>query len=190
MSPVLIGIGWQGTVDEESMAEEQLWTILFLFSFIVQLLCIDFVYFAKTTGRWCASAACKLPCRVQIMVPCANELRFLPSERPPFDFGCWMVERPWALYRYTTVSLFSTILLFSECIRGIVNPFNIKIMLWTLTWLSCGKVKYKGINLFGLIKLSLGGNPRIYSSKWNIALFMWCLIFFFKTLLELSLGFL
>ena len=50
--------------------------------FLVQLLCIEFVYFAKTTGRRCASATCKLPCRVQIRVPCANE-RGLITERAP-----------------------------------------------------------------------------------------------------------
>ena len=55
----LIGIGWQGTVEEESTAADN------FLSFIVQLVCIEFFYFAKTTGRRCTSAVCKLGCRVQ-----------------------------------------------------------------------------------------------------------------------------
>ena len=65
------------------------------FLFIVQLLGIEFVYFTKKLPGADAlvlhanyHAVCKLGCRVQIRVPCANERRFLPSECPPFDFDC------------------------------------------------------------------------------------------------------
>ena len=58
------------------------------FLFVVQLLCIEFVYFVKPLGADALVLRALLPCRVQIRVPCANERRFLPSERPSFDVDC------------------------------------------------------------------------------------------------------
>ena len=64
---------------------------------IVQLLCIEFVYFAKKppgadalVPRANYRAVCKLGCHVQIRVPCANEKKVFTERAPTLRF--WLLN--------------------------------------------------------------------------------------------------